>query len=525
MLCKPERMWRRFPILVLWLIVAIHARSEVSLQERYPTSLETGDPSPERARGFSFSKEDVFGLSSFRLECGSGVTVEMSEADLGIGHASDGAVWAVAIPRGNGKLVSGANREPEAIAHLWLRFHPREIERLFPAQTVFTNGKQNLAAEMRAIAGHKMSGSWQAGGRAMIPERKDLVVDIDTQNGARRFFVVDTAARTAEYVPAFASRGMRKAPNFSKELAEQAFDRVWKEFDEHYAMFVLRPEVDWAALRERHRPGALESSSAYEFAEVIAEMLRPLRDLHIWLKLGGTPIPVFDRPRAANANPRATQAILGKLNSSGRAMRWSITPTGIGYIAIHEWTDSSTPKQFDQILEAMRETHGLILDVRLNGGGNELLGREVAGRFIEKEFVYAFSQHRTGSRHGDLSEKRARKVSPRGPWRYTRPVLLLMGECCMSSNESYIGMMEGSANVTTMGARTCGSSGNPKIVELPMQLTVSVPQWIDYIADGTPLDERGMLPRIEFKPEPGAFSGNRDDLLKAALARLEEGKK
>ena len=52
--------------------------------------------------------------------------------------------------------------------------------------------------------------------------------------------------------------------------------------------------------------------------------------------------------------------------------------------------------------------------------------------------------------------------------------------------------------------------------------TVSVPQWIDYLPDGTPLDERGFQPQVPFKPVAGAFEGERDDLLTAALARLSQ---
>ncbi len=122
----------------------------------------------------------------------------------------------------------------------------------------------------------------------------------------------------------------------------------------------------------------------------------------------------------------------------------------------------------------------------------------------------------------NLTEKYERKVAPRGPWRYNRPVMLLIGQKCMSSNESFIGMMTGDPEVTTMGDHTCGSSGNPEIVNLPLDMTVSVPKWIDYLPDGTPLDERGFQPQVPFKPAPGAFEGDRDDLLTAALARLSQ---
>jgi C-terminal processing protease CtpA/Prc len=146
----------------------------------------------------------------------------------------------------------------------------------------------------------------------------------------------------------------------------------------------------------------------------------------------------------------------------------------------------------------------------------------VAGRFLQDDFVYSFSQFRNGPKHTDLTEKFPRTVRPRGPWRYDRPVVLLIGEKCMSSNESFIAMMTGATNVTTMGGHTCGSSGNPRIVKLPLDMTVSVPRWIDYLAAGTPLDERGIQPQIVFTPNPGAFEGKRDDLLAAALERLRK---
>jgi hypothetical protein len=318
---------------------------------------------------------------------------------------------------------------------------------------------------------------------------------------------------------------VRQPPVLTPKLAEEAFDQVWEAFDKKYAMFVLRPEVDWAKLREQYRPKALASTSTYEFANVCADMLKNLRDLHIWLKVAGADLPVFNRPRSANANLQGCRAILRSVEQEeGEAggVAWTVTTNNIGYIAIFGWGDSKIPAACGEALEHMRDTRGLIVDVRLNGGGGEPLAEQFAGRFLEKEFVYAYSQFRNGPSHTNLTEKYERKITPRGPWRYNRPVLLLIGQKCMSSNESFIGMMTGDPEVTTMGDHTCGSSGNPEMVELPLDMTVSVPQWIDYLPDGTPLDERGFQPQIPFTPAPGAFEGDRDDLLTAALARLSQ---
>jgi hypothetical protein len=496
-------------------------RGEVDLLERYPTKLTAGDTRPDQARSWEFADGDIFRVRGFQLEVGKEFRIEVGTADLGIGHCADGAVWAVLIPRVSGTLTSPAANREEAISHVWLRFHPKEITRLFPPQMVSADGATNLLALMRAIANAKFTSSWHAGMNAMIPEPKDMTVDVDTKDGPRRFFGVDTEAQTARYVAAFENRSVRQPPDLTPILAEEAFDKLWEAFDRKYAMFVLRPEVDWAKLREKYRPKALASKSTHEFADVSADMLKNLRDLHVWLTVAGANVPVFDRPRSANANPQAWRAILGNLKQEGQ-VAWAITSNNIGYINIYGWNDSKISAECGEALEKMRNTRGLIVDVRLNGGGGEPLARQFAGRFLEKEFVYAYSQFRNGPNHTDLTEKYERKVEPRGPWRYNRPVVLLIGQKCMSSNESFVGMMTGDPEVTTMGDHTCGSSGNPEIVNLPLEMTVSVPQWIDYLPDGTPLDERGFQPQIPFKADPGAFEGDRDDLLKAAIARLSD---
>jgi Peptidase family S41/Tricorn protease C1 domain len=505
---------------ILYLLFAVSSAygESLNLLERYPTKLTAGDARPDNARSWEFTGGDIFQLSKFNLEIGKQLRVEIGPADLGIGHSADGAVWAVIIPRTNGTLTSqGTNHEE--IASVWLRFHPKEINRLFPPETVSSGDASNLLTQMRFIADSKITSSWQAAGRAMIPEPKDMTVDVDTKDGSRRFFIVDRQAQTTVYVDAFDSGAVKQPAVLTSANAKAAFDQLWEAFDRDYAMFVLRPEVDWAKLRDEYRPQALASTSTLEFEKVCAEILKPLRDLHVWLTVSGQNVQVFNRPRAANSNPNAHAAILGTLHKSGN-VKWAVTDDQIGFIAIYGWNDSEIASQCDKALEQMRNTRGLIVDVRLNGGGSEDVARDFAGRFLEREFVYAYGQFRNGPSHTNLTEKFARKAGPRGPWRYDRPVVLLIGQKCMSSNESFIGMMTGNPAVTTMGDHTCGSSGNPQIINLPLDMTVSVPRWIDYLPDGTPLDEHGFQPQVAFTAAPEAFQGARDDLLTAALERL-----
>ena len=180
----------------------------VDLLERYPSYLTKGLLGAANARAWSVTADDLFQVSRFRLVVGDQLKIETGPATLGIGHCSVGATVAILIPAEGGKLTRQGSAAPEEIAHIWLRFHPKEINRLFPPSTV-SAGASDLLGQMRRIVAGKFMSSYHAGNQVMIPEPKDMTVDLDTQAGPRRFFMVDTEAKTAQYVDAFAGQPVR----------------------------------------------------------------------------------------------------------------------------------------------------------------------------------------------------------------------------------------------------------------------------------------------------------------------------
>jgi beta-lactamase regulating signal transducer with metallopeptidase domain len=223
---RPGWRWAAGALAVVLAGIALTSAQEerrakgVDLLQKYPTTLTVGDGVPGKARPWQFTQEDIFQVSRFALEAGKDLRIEVGASDLGVGHCADGAVWAVLLPREEGTLTSSAATNQEKIAHVWLRFHPAQINRLFPPETVSATGQRKLQAQMSAIAGAKFTSSWHAGQKAMIPEPKDLTVDVDTKEGPRRFFAVDTEAKTAEYVSAFAEQSVQATaePAFTPEV-------------------------------------------------------------------------------------------------------------------------------------------------------------------------------------------------------------------------------------------------------------------------------------------------------------------
>lgn len=266
----------------------------VDLLARYPTQLTAGDANPEHARTWEFNPEDIFQVSQFTLKVGGGFVVKTGSADLGIGHCADGAVWAVLMPRQDATLTSSAATNDETVAHVWFRFHPAQINRLFAPDSLSTNGNSALAMQMRAIAGRKMSSSWHSGGKAMIPEPKELTVFVDTKDGAHRFYIVDTAAQTAKYVDAFNRRSVHSIsattvpPVVVKTWPEAGSQKVSPGVTEIKVTFsrVMRDQSwSWCDVWENSQPESLEKPR-YEAGHKICVWkvnLEPDKTYGFWL--------------------------------------------------------------------------------------------------------------------------------------------------------------------------------------------------------------------------------------------------
>jgi C-terminal processing protease CtpA/Prc len=223
-----------------------------------------------------------------------------------------------------------------------------------------------------------------------------------------------------------------------------------------------------------------------------------------------------------NASFRAAPGIIGQIEDTKQQLLWGRTEDGIGYINVTSLGNKQLPDILDDVLERLADTWALIVDLRYNSGGNESLGRAIAGRFADRSYVYSLSQFRNGVNHDDLSPKLERKFEPRAPWCYESPVIVLGGQQTMSSAESFYLMLAQCPNVTTMGDRTAGSSGNPRRIEALGNITVNLPRWLDLLPNGEPLDKAGAPPDVPVNVSADEFTNETDPVLQAALTRLRE---
>lgn len=508
--------------LVRLVVVAVLAGSAlaqgVDLGKQYPATKHWS----EYGLSWTSDPEDVWELSSFDLEQGSGFRLRGKSATLVLGRNETNVLWAALYPDKPAKLLSPLAGDKETANEIFLRFAPADLPKLFPKKTVKGPGDASKRARAVRLFTGKIGWKWSTGsGNTTIVPQGVLIVDFDSLQGTRRFFAMDRNRGQVEYVDEFEQKLLPPLTPIAPGEAFRAFAHVWESFDAEYPKFGRFPELDWKKRGKEYGKRAKRAETTLDLAALIADGLVVLEDLHVWVKEGTTFLPGFSRPRPLNANFDGSKATVGALTKGGSNLWFGRTDDDVGYLNVHGLSDRGLVDQVDAALEELGDTWALVLDLRFNGGGDESLAQRIAGRFVDEARVYSKNRYRSGKDHDDLGPVLDRVVAPReDAWRFAAPVIVLQGRKTLSSAESFAAMMKQAPNANVLGSYTGGSSGNPRRIELDCGIQVNLPRWLDMDEEGNPVEGVGIAPDEVVEFEPDAYTAQRDPLLLEALERL-----
>ncbi|MFN8666916.1 MAG: S41 family peptidase [Gemmatimonadaceae bacterium] len=299
-----------------------------------------------------------------------------------------------------------------------------------------------------------------------------------------------------------------------------SFDRMWNTADREYSYFDYKG-IDWGAVRAQYRPRAEQAPDVATFIGVVKDALATLKDVHVWIiQPDGRYVATYRPAYRENwsAAMRAGQAQLSGFTTESAAL-YHVPYGPVAYIAITSFGNGQFDvATFDRVLEQYRQASAIVIDVRMNGGGNDALAYQVAGRFTTVSRVGGYYQFRNGAQHGAFTQMTPRSVAPRGSWQFTRPVILLTGRGAFSSTEGFTSAMQALPNVTLVGDTTGGGSGNPAVFPVRAGYGFSVSRWIEYTADRQPIEWKGIAPDLAVSFSDAAVVLGDDETLTAALA-------
>lgn len=264
---------------------------------------------------------------------------------------------------------------------------------------------------------------------------------------------------------------------------------------------------------------------------------------------------------------------------------WRITAGKLGYLRLAGAPDE-LGRRLVEAMPKLRDTRGLVLDLRENegGGGSELLNllgiwlaggecpRHVAGFIRSREgdpdsantFAVVgdspeLSQagRRTVAAALDRLHRRSedpakiattdrcvllappsvepqiqpysvpnfsRLVPADSIYHYDRPVVVLVDRHCFSSAELVAAGLQGMPNVTVVGERTRGGAGAPQFFRLPATgLEITLASRKCYLSpDGSPIDGLGVCPDVPIDLDLHTITGPDDPMLEQACREVEK---
>lgn len=319
------------------------------------------------------------------------------------------------------------------------------------------------------------------------------------------------------YPIVFSTRELPTTP----EANQRTFDALREAVRDRYS-YRDRLGVNWDAHFEELKATFIEADSSLRLAVRVAEALAPAQDVHIGVTLDGWTFGTHQANATANFDSRVLGYVVPDLENHGGGVYSATLDERTGYLLITTWGAGASPgSHASDALDGLLKSDRIIIDVRPNGGGDELQARALASRFAEAPVVYAKNLNLSPDGGNEYLGPFERVLAPSPDRdRFTGEVCVLMGRACMSSNEAFLLMMR-ACGATLVGDRSYGSSGNPRTQDLGSGITITLPSWQAMTAQGEVFEGVGIEPDVMVTHAPRK-GGRRDPVLEAALRALEK---
>ena len=308
--------------------------------------------------------------------------------------------------------------------------------------------------------------------------------------------------------------------DFASSNPHENFEYLWNECNEKYAYFDLK-EVDWDAIKIAYASKIYQGMSEDSLFNVLGSMLNELKDDHANLISNfNTSFYGVEYEAQDNFNWRliVENYITQDYYLTGPIAHNFIANNEIGYIRLSTFTKPIKFEHLDFILDRYKNTKGLILDLRENGGGAISNVFQILSRFVETETLVYYSRIKAGVQHNDFTEATEAYAQPHDGNRYTKNVMILTDRGTYSSGSLLAIATKALPNVTLLGDTTGGGLGIPNGGQLPNGWIYRFSITQTLTLDKKPDYENGVPPDISIQ-----FDWNdleKDEIMERAINEL-----
>ncbi len=300
------------------------------------------------------------------------------------------------------------------------------------------------------------------------------------------------------------------------------FEAAWKRIRDVYPYLEFK-KINWDSIHIIYRYRA-EKAHGDEFYLVLCDLLAELKDGHVSYRTeGGGDVYPYYPPRQRKDRHAYSPFVVRKyfdkslrLTKSNK-IEYEILPNNIGYAFISDFHKNYLINEFPGVLEYLKNTKGLILDIRQKVGGDYQNVEAVVTRFLSEPLVrndaYTYGEKWV-----------LPPFKPLEPFIYTNSVVVLINGSTFSAGELTTEILKQLPQVTVVGDTTGGGSlggGDESIYYLPSGKSVRIGFIDQRRYDGLPWEWLGVAPDIRVEQTEVDIIAGRDKQLEYAIELLK----
>lgn len=313
------------------------------------------------------------------------------------------------------------------------------------------------------------------------------------------------------------------------------FEDFWENFDRYYAHFELK-EIDWYDVYHQYRPLVSEETTEDELFDLFTEMIRLLEDGHVYL-VGGERRALSDghlRNGRRNFDPSILkETYLPGLKKIGeeKIHFGRIRDQNIGYLRLSTLAGGDGRgdevqgwiTELEHAIQELKDTQGLILDLRSNGGGRAYNTKYVASFFAKSRQPFVVTRSRNGPRYSDFSAPRTWYAGPENaPILYEKPVVVLTNRFSFSAAEWLTLALRQYEHITHIGTNSGGGLAMFLPRELPNGWTYTISVQDTRTPLGQSLERVGIEPHFFVEISEKDLLERRDSMIERAIEILSQ---
>ncbi|MCW8850772.1 MAG: S41 family peptidase [Melioribacteraceae bacterium] len=298
------------------------------------------------------------------------------------------------------------------------------------------------------------------------------------------------------------------------------FEAAWNRINEVYPYLDFK-NINWDSIHTVYRP-LVENARGDEFFLVLRDFLAELKDGHVYYRTkgGGKVYPYYPQRHFKDRHAYSPFIVRKYFDkelrlTESKSVEYEILPGNIGYIFLSDFHEDYLINEFPGVMNFLKNTKGIIIDIRQKRGGDYKNVGAVVSRFIteplEKPPFYWYGKP------ADLLP-----FQPAGS-AYTNPVAVLINGSTFSAGELCTEVLKQLPNITAIGDTTGGGSvgsGEEGLYFLPSGKSMEI-GFIDLRRyDNLPWEWLGVPPDIRVEQTEADILAGRDKQLEYAIDML-----